>query len=176
MSTINASFSRDNNRIPLTVDGIVTSDSQVLSGNNATIATPIFTITGSIECRGLWAIVTSTLGVNQTAAFWRLNDQSATTAITLATGTAISGAALGSSLLKKTTAATALTLLNASTGQFQETSAFQSELQPFIITAKNGATTNIEFVYSTTDAPTSGALQFFIRWLPLSVNASITAL
>lgn len=39
-----------------------------------------------------------------------------------------------------------------------------------------GAATNIEFVYSTPDTPTSGQIQFFIRWLPLSIDASVKAL
>jgi hypothetical protein len=176
MTTVTASYARDNNRIPITVDGIVTIDTQVLSGNNATVATPIFTIVGSVECRGLWAVVTTTLGVNQTAAYFRLNDQSAQTAITLATGTTISGAAVGSNMQKNNTSASTLTLLNTSTGQFHETGSFHEELQSFTVAAKNGATTNIEFVYSTTDTPTTGALQFFLRWIPLSANANVIAL
>lgn len=176
MPTLSASFFRDANRVPLTIDGITSADSQVLIGNNTTVAVPIFTITGDIEVRGLWGVVTTVLGANNTAAYWRLNDQTAQVNITLNTGTTLSAAAAGSLIAKYTTVGSALVLSTSAAGRIHETTANHEELQPFTIVAKNGATTNIEFVYSTTDTPTSGAIQFFLRWLPLSINSNVTPL
>lgn len=177
MPTIDASYSRDNNRVPITTDGIIITDTQTISGNNTTIATPIFTITGSIEVRGIWGIVTTDLGANHTAAYWRLNDQTAQANITLNTGTDLSGIKAGSVIYKKGLAAAALTLLNNSAGRVSEPTTLETNYySPFVLVKKTGATTNVEYVYSTTDTPTTGAIQFFLRWLPVSVDAAVTAL
>jgi hypothetical protein len=157
-------------------EGVLSLTSKTLVGNNATVAVPIFRITGAVKVLGLWGVVTTVLGANNTAAFWRLNDQTAQSNITLATGTTLSAAPAGSTILKITTAGSALTLLNASAGRFQETAANHPELQQFALLKKPGANTDIEFVYTTTDAPTSGAIQFFLRWIPLSADATVTPL
>lgn len=177
MATIPATFWRDGNRIPITTDGIVSIDSQVLTGNNTTVNVPLFTITGSIEVRGLWGVVTTVLGANNTAAYWRLNDQSNQSNITLNTGTTLSAAAAGSTIVKKGLAAAALTLLSASQERVSEPTTLETTyFSPFVATALPGAATNIEFTYTTTDAPTSGAIDFYLRWLPLSKNATVKTL
>lgn len=171
------SFFRDANHVPITTDGIPVVATQTLVASGATAATPIFDITGNVEVRALWAVVTTTLGANQTAAFWRLNDQTAQPAITLATGTAISGAVAGSSIVKKGLAAAALVYNNNSAGRVTEPTTVETTyFSPFVITQKTAAATNIEFVYTTSDTPTSGVLQHFIRYLPLSVDANVVVL
>lgn len=177
MPTINSSFFRDNNRVPLTVDGFTTADSQTFTGNNTTVATPIFGITGSVEVRGLWGVVTTVLGANHTASAFRLNDQTAQVNITLNTGTDISAAAAGSIIVKKGLAAAAVVLSTNSAGRITEPTTLETPyFSPFVAVKKTAAVTNIEYVYATTDAPTSGAMQFFIRWLPVSIDGAITAL
>lgn len=177
MPTLNASYWRDNNRVPLTTDGLITTDTQVFSGNNATVATPIFGLTGVVEVHGIWGVVTTDLGSAHTVAFFRLNDQTAQPAITLATGTTLSSAKAGSIIIKLGLAAAAVTLINNSAGRVNEPTTLETEIHsPFAITKKTAAVTNIEYVYTTTNTPTTGAMQFFLRWLPLSSDAQITAL
>jgi len=174
---VSASFFRDANRVPITTDGLITTDAQVLSGNNATVAVPIFGITGSVEIRGLWGIVTTALQ-NHTAAAWRVNDQTAQLDITLNTGTSLTNAPVGSLIVKKGLAAAALTLKSAAAGAISEPTTLETNIHsPFVLTQKTGGiATNIEYVYATTDTPTTGAIQFFLRWLPLSSDAAVTAL
>lgn len=177
MPTIPASYWRDANRIPITTDGITTIDSQTLVGSNATVAVPIFGVTGMIEVRALYGVVTTVLGANNTAAYWRLNDSSAQSDITVSTGTTLTSAAVGSLIVKKGLAAAALVLLTSAQERVSEPTTLETTyFSPFVAVKKGTAATNIEFVYSTTDTPTSGAIQFFLRWLPLSVDANVTAL
>ncbi len=177
MSTLTASYWRDANRVPITTDGIMTLDSQTLVASGATAAVPIFTITGMIEVRGLWGVVTTAIGSNHTAAYWRLNDSSAQSDITLNTGTTISSAAVGSILVKKGLAAAALTLLTSAQERISEPTTLETTyFSPFVAVAKDATTTSIEYVYTTNQTPTTGAIQFFLRWLPLSTDANVTAL
>lgn len=172
---ISGSFNRDANFVPITTDGVITTDSQTFSGSNATVVTPIFRITGTIEVRGLWGVVTTVLGVNHTASAFRLNDQTAQVNITLNTGTDISAVAAGSVIVKKGLAGAAITLLNNSAGRVSEPTTLETLYHsPFLITKKTAANTDIEYVYATTDTPTSGAMQFFLRWLPISSDGNVT--
>lgn len=177
MPTVNSSFSRDNNRVAITTDGIIlASNSQILTGNNTTVTLPVFTITGTVEIRGIWGVVTTTLGANHTAAYWRLNDQSAQVNITLNTGTTLSAVAAGSTIVKKGLAAAALVLLDNAAGRVSEPTTLETVyFSPFVAMKKTGALTQIEYLYSTTDAPTSGAITFYVRFLPVSADGTIAA-
>lgn len=174
MSTVNTSASRDNNRVPLVVDGFTISTTQTLIGNNATVAVPLFHVVGSVEVRGLWGVVTTTLGANHTAAYFRLNDQAAQVNITLNTGTTLSAVVAGSTIVKKGLAAAAVTLLDNAAGRVSEPTTLETTFfSPFVAMKKTAATTDIEFVYSTTDTPTSGVIQFFARFIPLSADGNL---
>jgi len=177
MATLAASFYRDANRVPITTDGVITSTTQSLIVNNTTGSNTIFTIAGSVEIRGLWGVVTTVLSSNITAAFWRLNDATNTPAVTLATGTTLSSAAVGSVITKSGLAAAALTFINSSQSRVTEPTTLETTyFSPFIATALPGVTTNLEFRYTTTNTPATGAIQFFVRWLPLSADANVTPL
>lgn len=174
MATISEAYWRDGNRVPITTDGLVTVNTKTLVGNNTTVNVPIFTINGSLEVRGLWAVVTTVLGANLTATYFRLNDQTNQSNITLNTGTTISAAAAGSMLVKKGLAAAAVTLISASQERISEPTTLETTFfSPFVAVALPTATTNIEFTYTTTDTPTSGVIQFFLRWLPISTGANV---
>lgn len=176
MALLSASLYRDANGYPVNMDGVVTADSQTLVANNTTAAVPLFRITGSVEVRGLWGVVTTDLGSNITAAYWRLNDQTAQSDITLATGTTLSSAAAGSIIVKKGLAAAALTLLTSAQERVSEPTTLETlYFSPFVVVKKSSANTDIEFVYTTTNTPTSGAIQFFLRWIPLSADANVVA-
>ena len=176
-NTISASYFRDANCVPITTDGLITTNSKTLTANNTTAHVAIFTIVGTIEVRGIWGQVTTVLGANNTAAGWRFNDQTNQSDITLNTGTTLSTAAVGSIIVKKGLATAALTLLSASQERLSEPTTLETIYHsPFLLTALPGATSNIEFSYTTTDTPTSGAITFFLRWLPISTDASVTTL
>jgi hypothetical protein len=174
---ITESFPRDANNVPITTDGLISTDPQTLIGNNTTVVVPIFTITGAIEVRGIWGVVTTVIGVNHTASAFRLNDATNQSNITLNTGTDISAANVGSLIVKKGLATAAVTLIKADQERVSEPTTLETPFfSPFVVVAKNGATTNIEYVYATTDAPTTGAIKFSLRWLPLLSTSNVTAL
>jgi len=153
---------------------LISQTTLTTNGNNTTVNPPIFTIVGSVEITRLWGVVTTALGSNQTAAYWRLNDQTAQVNITLNTGTAISSAAAGSVIAKAGLAAAALVLINNSAGRVNEPTTLETTyFSPFVATKKTAATTQIEFVYSTTNTPTTGAIQFFCEWRPLSSDGNV---
>ena len=165
----------DDNGRTVTSLGYWLSKSVTLSGNNTTVVTPIFTIAGTVQILGIWGVVTTALGANHTAAAWRLNDQTAQVDITLNTGTALSGAAAGSVIVKKGLAAAALTLLTSAAGRVSEPTTLETQyFSPFVAVKKSGATTQIEYVYATTDTPTSGVIQFFVSWLPVSADGMVS--
>jgi len=171
------SFPRDNNFVADPSHGCLANVSKTLTANATTANVPIFKVTGAVQILGIWGIVTTVLGANNTAAYWRLNDQTNQSAITLATGTTLSAAPVGSMIVKKGLAGAALTLLSASQSRVSEPTTLETDFfSPFVVTELPGAETDIEFVYTTTDAPTSGVIEFFVRWLPLSDTAQITTL
>lgn len=170
---VSGSFNRDANYVPITTDGVVSNKSQTLSGSNATVNTPLFRITGTIEIRGLWGVVTTIIGANHTAGIYRLNDQTAQVAIT-ASGATLSGLAVGTTIAKKGLAAAALTLLDNAAGRVSEPTTLETTFfSPFVVMKKTGANTDIEYGYATTDTPTTGVIQHFIRWIPLSADANV---
>lgn len=177
MTVTQGSFLRDPNRIPITTEGLTSSMTHSLIVSNTTGSALLFGITGSIQVLGLWGVVTTVLSSNITAAFYRLNDQTAQPAISVATGTTLSSAAVGSVISRNALAATALTFINASAGRITESSAVNlGYSSPFILTQKTGGVqTDIEFRYTTTNTPATGQIQFFLKWLPVSADGDVTA-
>lgn len=153
--------------------GITSTKTQTLSGSNTTVVTPLFRITGIVEVRALYGVVTTLIGANHTAGLYRLNDQTAQVSIT-ATGATLSGLAVGTTFVKKGLAAAALTLLDNVAGRVSEPTTLETGyFSPFVVMKKTAANTDIEYSYATTDTPTSGAIQHFLRWVPLSIDANI---
>lgn len=174
MSLINASASRDNNRVPLVVDGFTISTSTTLTGSNATVNVPLFHITGAVEIRGIWGVVTTVLGANHTAAAWRINDQTAQVYITAVGGVDISALAAGTLIVKNGLKAAAASKLDNVAGVVSEPTTLETTyFSPFIAVKKTAATTDIEYHYATTDTPTSGVIQHFVRFIPLSADGNI---
>lgn len=166
---------RDDNDNPVQGFGLTTSVSTTLTGSNTTVATPLFSVTGTVQVLGIYGVVTTDLGANHTAAYWRLNDQTAQVNITLNTGTTLSGVKAGSTIVKKGLAGAALTLLDNSAGRVSEPTTLETlYFSPFVVMKKTAAATNIEYVYTTTDTPTTGAIQFFVLYYPLSADGRLT--
>ncbi len=155
---------------------IRSTKSHTLIGNNTTVNVPLFRVTGIIEVKGLHGTVTTVIGANHTASLFRLNDQTAQVAISAAAGTALSAAAVGTWLGKVGLAAAATNVQTAAAGRILEPTTLETlELSEFLVVAKNGANTDIEYQYATTDAPTTGVINFVLDWIPLSASASVTA-
>lgn len=170
------SFTRDGNDVPITWRGLITSSIKTLTGNNTTVAVPLYTVTGEVEITALYGVITTVLQ-NNTAAYWRTNDGSTQNSITLNTGTTLTNAIAGGVLSKKAGVGTALTLTAGTSAQVTESAtAGATYFQDFVIQANPLATSNIEFVYTTTDTPTTGAITFYVRWVPLTPGSSITAI
>lgn len=167
---------RDDNDTPVQGTGITISNSKNLTANNAAgTAVPIFTIVGSVNILAIWGNITTTLGANNTAAYWRLNDGTAQSNITVNTGTTLSAAAAGSIIVKKDVASAALTLLTSAQERVSEPTTLETTyFSPFVAVAKAATTTNIEFLYSTTDMPTTGTINFYVQYIPLGAGSKIT--
>ncbi len=173
------SIPRDANFVPVSTWGFQTSKSITLTASGATAAVPLFSVTGSIRVIALYGIVTTTLGSNQTAAYWRLNDQSAQVDISLNTGTTVSSMGVGSLLTRKSIATVALTADNSTAGKVTDPVAATATdvFMPFVVTQKvGGVETDIEYVYTTNQTPTTGAITFYVQYQPLTSTATLTAL
>ncbi len=176
---MSSSFPRDANWVPVTYYGFSSNKVQTLSGNNTTVATPLFRVTGSVIVRALYGIVTTALGSNITAAHWRTNDQTATLPISAAAGTTLSSFTAGSMLTRKSIVSVALTGDNSSAAKVVDPVAATATdvFMPFEVVQKTGGiSTDIEFVYTTTNTPTSGVIVHYLGWLPLTSSSSVTVL
>lgn len=144
--------------------------------NNTTESKLLFRVTGAILCEGIWNEITTTIGSNHTAAFYRLNDQTAQVDITANSAT-VSNFGVGSLLYKKDFAGGALQASSSAAGRVVEAFTIDSVIfESFVVVAKLGANTDIEYRYSTTNTPTTGAARHFLRWRPLSLAGSVTVL
>jgi hypothetical protein len=158
--------------------GSQVTKSITLTGNNTTVATPLFRVTGSVKVIALYGVVTTALGSNVTACYWRLNDQTAQVNISLNTGFTLSSAAIGSTIVRHSIATVALTGSTNGTGKvFDPVAATAPDtFMPFIAVQKTGAVqTDIEFVYTTTNTPTSGAITFYAMYAPLTASSTLVA-
>jgi hypothetical protein len=178
MPKLNFSFSRDANYVPITMYGFQASTSQTLAGNNATVATALFGVTGCVDLFMLQGNITTDLGSNITAAYYRLNDQTAQSDITLATGSTLSAFKAGSSFMKRGLAGTAITVISNSQQRVNDPTAATNPMYSIArLTQKTGGVaTNIEFVYTTTNTPTSGVIKHIIGWMPVSDDGAIAVL
>lgn len=161
-----------------TFPNLVASKSITLTGNNTTVATPLFTVTGSVYVQRLYGIVTTTLGSNQTAAYWRTNDQTAQVDISLNTGTTVSSMGVGSLLTRKSIATVALTADNSTAAKVTDPVAATATdiFMPFVVTQKvGGVLTQIEYVYTTNQTPTTGAITFYVSYVPMTESSNLVA-
>lgn len=149
------------------------------NANNTTASVPIFRVTGTVEFKMLYGVVTTALSSNQTAAFWRVNDQTAQVSVSLNTGTTVSSLPVGSLLLRRSLVSVALAATSSAAGAVTDPVAATAPdcFMPFIVTQKTAAVqTDIEYTYTTTNAPATGAIQFFAYYIPLSEGSGVVAL
>lgn len=179
MPTTTAAFSRDANRVPITVYGFRTVKEQTLSASNTTASTALFRVTGTVKFFELHGMVTTALSSNITAAYWRLNDQTAQVDISLATGTTLSSFGVGSLIHRNSVVSVALKASSSAAGRVTDpvASTATDVFMPFIVVQKvGGVNTDIEFTYTTTNTPASGVIQHVVGWLPISDDGNVVAL
>jgi hypothetical protein len=125
---------------------------------------------------GIWGEVTTTISAAHTLGHLRLNDQTATIDMTVsAGGLNLSGLAVGTMFYKEGLAAAALSLQDNAVGAFEESAtAGVSTMSDFVVTKKTGAVTTIDYVYTTTDAPSTGAILLQAMWIPLSIDGKLS--
>lgn len=165
--------------VSLTVPASPTiTNSKTLTGSNATVAVPLFRFTGPALIKKLYGVVTTNLGANHTAGYFRMNDQSAQVAITTSiVGATLSGFVAGGIIMKTGLAAAVAGVKNGNAGGIVEPTTLETLLaSEFMLTAKNGANTDLEYVYTTTDTPTSGVIQFAVEYQLIGTATTITAL
>lgn len=154
---------------------IVVTSTKTLSANNTSAIVPIFRVTGAVQVWALYGVVTTTLGTNVTAASWRFHDQSTQTVITASSGTTLSNGTVGSILAKTTGTGSALDFQDASARRLKESSSNHTLFQDFMLLQKTGANTDVEFLYTTTETPTSGAIKFYLRYTSITDGSSVAA-
>lgn len=163
----------DDNARTVSTGGMVLTNTITFTGDATTVAVPLFHTTGTVLVLGIWGVVTTTLG-NHTAAYFRLNDQTAQSVITKATGTTLTDILPGSSIAKKLLASSAVNLFDNAAGVVAEPAVSNEQFfSPFLVQKKTGAVTDIEYVYTTSDSPTTGAIQFFVNWIPVSNDGKL---
>ena len=148
------------------------------TGDNETVVTPIFTIIGVVMITRIWGIVTTTFGANHTDAHWRINDQTATDqVITKATTLDLSAISAGACIFKHGLATAVAKYASADAAVSIEPTTLETQMfTPFVVTQKTGdIQTDIEYVYTTTNEPTEGAMRFYVSYFPLSSEGMIEA-
>ncbi|MFA4971423.1 MAG: hypothetical protein WC683_02335 [bacterium] len=157
---------------------ILSANLKTLVGALGTIYVPVFRITGVLRILRLWGIVSTQIGANHTAASFRLNDAGgAPKQISLLAGPDLSGKVAGTCINRKGLVTLALAVCDAAacgfTDPVYEGSTADTE---FIVQQKFGVNTDIEYVYTTTDNPTTGAIQFYCEYQPRNVDGSIAVI
>jgi len=177
MSTFADAFPRDTNRVPFTAYGMLTTTPTTLTGSSATVNVPLWHVTGTVLITGLFGVVTTDLGANHTAAAWRINDQTAQVYLTAVGGVDLSGKKAGSLVVKKGVVATAASAIDNVAGAILEPTTLETMMfSQVMVTKKTGAVTDIEYHYATTDAPTSGVIQHWCYYVPISRDGELTVI
>jgi len=177
MATTTQAFSRDANRVPITINGLMVTKSYTFI-STGTLVIPLFTITGTVQLLSLYGVVTTALAANHRVGAFRINDQTAQVSITNATGPTMDSAPIGSIIIADVLAATAATYKSSAAGAvFQPATAGINPFSGSIITQKAGTAdlTNIEYRFTSSTNPTTGAMKFYCGFVPISDNGDVTA-
>ena len=169
-------FPRDDNRIPITQNGLVIKKSYTFI-STGTLVIPIFHVYGSVLVNALWGVVTTVLAANHRVGAFRINDQSAQVQITNATGPTMDAAPVGSLLIANVLLATAATYVTSANGAVtQPATAGIYSFSGSIITQKTGSVqTDIEYRFTSSTNPTTGAMDFYCGYIPLTDTSYIAA-
>lgn len=158
-------------------DLLFASKVEHLRDENTTAIHPIFRCKGALEFIGLWGVVVTTnITSNHTNAHFRFNDQISPVNVTLSTGGGdLSNFETGSLVFKGGAATVALKTMRADAGRVAEpVSAGLPIFSPFfLVESPTSGDCDLEYVYTTTDSPSDGYIEFFCIYRRLSANAEI---
>ena len=176
MNTANA-FGRDANFVPITQLGLIATKSVTFS-STGTLVYPLFSVTGTVLVNSLWGIVTTVLAANHRVGAFRLNDQGAVVQITSATGPTMDSAPVGSMIIADVLLSTAASFKSSAAGAVLQPATAQTlSFSPSILTQKTGSIeTDIEYRFTSSTNPTTGAMKFYCGFIPLSDDGAIVAL
>lgn len=153
----------------------VSTNTVTLNLNNTTDNKLIFKVTGSIVF-SMWGEITTAISANHTAASWQIMNSGTTrTTLTNATNTLSS---LGSgSVLRCLATSGAMQISNIGTQSVLDPGASNvREMVKWVCIPQNTDTFYyILHRYTTTDAPSSGAVTYSLLWYPLDTTATVVA-
>lgn len=135
-----------------------------LNANNTSQSFNLFKVTGSVTINSIIGIVTDTTTLNNCTGCQLQLDDGSTPKNISDDGAILSGALVGSLLLKDKDALNNLTAILNTECRVTERGAVDDTHQPFEVTQKNGVDTYIKFNYSTTDAPINAKIKWFARF------------
>ena len=144
-----------------------------LDANNTTKEYNLFKLTGSVEITALDAHVSTVLSDNHTNCYVDLYSTTAAASISLATGLTLSSAPVGSVLYRAGAVTSVLTYLSSS--QPRVGAAPLADYDDFVLVADESADTYIRFIHTTTNAPSSGAIHWHVKWRPLTDDGYLEA-
>ena len=135
-----------------------------LSANNTSETINLFKVTGTVEIIDAYGEITdATTLTNMTGCYFDLWDGTTAVEITdSAGGATLSGAPVGSMILKTGDSSNIATVVLADQCRVTEADSSKKTHHPFVITQKNGANTYIRCHYTTTDAPINAKVKFFV--------------
>ena len=150
-----------------------------INGNNETVTTNLFTVTGLVRVVTLLGFVeTATLGSNVTDCWWDLFPTAgASVPLTKQAGApAMTVFEVGSAIIKAREAVQIASVLRANVGMFlEEDAVYKHPFKTFIVGKDSDAVTNIRFMYTTTAnlSAQTGVIHFEIIYEPISNGALV---
>lgn len=146
---------------------------KTLNANGGSENISLFTVSGSVDMI-IYGVVTTGLADNLTNAYFNIWDGTSKVDLTdSAVGATLSLLPAGSVISKMGLVTDVADIANSSAGVVKEHATDISLRKVFNVTAKNGATTTVRFTYTATGVA-SGAIQFFIEYIPRSQGAIIS--
>lgn len=156
--------------------GFILEVEGVLNANNTTETINIFKITGSVEIIDAYGEVTdATVLNNLTGCYFDAWDGTTAIEITDSAGAVLSGAPVGSMILKTADSSQIATVVLADQVRVTEADTSKKTHHPFIVTQKNGADTYIRCHYTTSDAPINAKVKFYIVYRPKNGGSAVVA-
>jgi hypothetical protein len=102
-------------------------------------------------------------------------DDGANVDLTLATGLTLNAAPSGSLLIRNEAAAVVLSYRSNAVAFMTEGLLLPGYAKEFVVGQKLATASNIRFVHTTTDAPSTGGITWWATWVPLSATGKLTA-
>lgn len=143
--------------------GYVLEKEVTLNANNDSQSFSLFKVTGSITIESIRGVVTDATVLNNCTAVKLYLDDGANPKNISDDGAILSGAGVGSIILKDQIALNNLTIVLSTECRVTERGNVDDMHQPFEVTQKNGVDTYLKFSYETTDTPINAKIKWFVR-------------